>query len=262
MSHFFSSNLKALRKTKNLSQEAFAQKIGINRPKIGSYEEGRAEPSLETLQNISHFFKVSIDDLLENDLSQSEVKQTKDFGNNDLRVLPIVVDKEQNERISLVPIQAAAGYLNGYADPEFIEELPHFNLPIPAFSQGTYRAFQIKGDSMLPLQSGTILLAEFLENWNWIQDEACYIIVSKNDGLVYKRVINKLEEKNLLELHSDNPAYEPYEIQGAELLEIWKAKAYLSFDLPANNEESLQMDKLSSLVFKLQAEVQALKEKN
>ena len=51
MLNFFAQNLKHLRKVKGLTQGDFAAKIGINRPKVGSYEEGRAEPSLETLQN-------------------------------------------------------------------------------------------------------------------------------------------------------------------------------------------------------------------
>ena len=69
-----------------------ANKIDVNRPKIGSYEEGRAEPKFETLQNISHFFQVSIDDLLEKELSQTKKVTLKNIEGNNLRVLPIVVD--------------------------------------------------------------------------------------------------------------------------------------------------------------------------
>ena len=69
------------------------------------------------LQNISHFFKVRIDDLLERDLSQVEKTKSKDIEGNDLRILPIVVNEEQEEKISLVPVKAAAGYLDGFSDP-------------------------------------------------------------------------------------------------------------------------------------------------
>ena len=62
--NFFANNLKFLRKQKKLTQADFAKKIGINRPKVGSYEEGRAEPNMETLQNISHFFKVKMSNFL------------------------------------------------------------------------------------------------------------------------------------------------------------------------------------------------------
>ena len=142
--NYFQSNLKYLRKSKALTQGDLANKIGVNRPKIGSYEEGRAEPKFETLQNISHFFQVTIDDLLEKDLSKEAKGGLKNIQGNNLRVLPIIVDGENNERISLVPIKAAAGYLNGYSDPEFVEQLPNFSLPVKELSQGSYRAFEIK----------------------------------------------------------------------------------------------------------------------
>ncbi len=260
--NFFSINLKHLRKLKRLTQNDFAQKIGINRPKLGSYEEGRAEPSLTTLQNISQFFKIKIDDLLERDLSKAQRTSKKNFEGNDLRVLPIIVNEEQEERISLVPVKAAAGYLNGYADPEFIEELPNFQLPMSDFSQGTYRAFQIEGDSMLPIQSGSYVVAEYVSNWFWIKDQHCYIIVSKNEGVVYKRVVNLLDEQNKLELRSDNAEYEPYTINGEELLEVWQAKAYLSFDLPEQNASQLSVDELSKMMLNLKSEVENLKKDN
>lgn len=259
MDNYFASNLKFLRKSKGLTQSDFAPKININRPKVGSYEEGRAEPNLVTLQNISHFFKVKLDDLIEKDLSQAIRVAKKDFEGNDLRILPIVVNSEQVERISMVPVKAAAGYLNGYADPEFIEELPNFNLPMSEFSQGSYRAFQIKGDSMLPIKPGSYVLAEYLENWNWIKDNQCYIVVSKEEGVVYKRVINQLASNQNLELHSDNSAYDAYSISGNDLVEIWQAKAFLSFDMPEKTSEQISVDQLSSMMQQLKSDVDNLK---
>src|SRR5690606_251955 len=108
-----------------------------------------------------------------------------------VRVLSITVDEEDRENIELVPVKASAGYLNGYADPEFIRELPRFHLPI--FKQGTYRAFELKGDSMLPLQPGTIVVGEFVEDWKNIKPGETYIIISKSEGVVYKRVAFKFK---------------------------------------------------------------------
>jgi transcriptional regulator with XRE-family HTH domain len=256
---YFQSNLKYLRKSKGLTQEQLANKVGVTRPIIGSYEEGRAEPKLSTLQNISHFFKLSIDNLLENNLSKKTKAETKQFENNDLRILPIVVDKDQNEKICLVPIKASAGYLNGYSDPEFMEELPLFNLPMVEFSQGTHRAFQIQGDSMNPIPSGSYIMGQFVEDWNWIKNGECYIIVSKNEGVVYKRLINNLNTNQSIELHSDNPEYEPYSIDGKEIVEVWEAKAYLSFDLSEKNHQSSTVEDLSKMMIELQKEVNQLK---
>tara|TARA_B110000503_G_C7166403_1_gene422056 strand:+ start:3665 stop:4447 length:783 start_codon:yes stop_codon:yes gene_type:complete len=257
--NYFQANLKFLRKSKALTQGDLANKIGVNRPKIGSYEEGRAEPKFETLQNISHFFQISIDDLLESDLSENTKINPKNIKGNNLRVLPIVVDSQNNERITLVPIKAAAGYLNGYSDPEFVEQLPNFSLPMKELSQGTYRAFEIKGDSMLPITSGSYVLTEHVENWNWVKSGECYIIVSKSDGVVYKRITNQIESKQSLELHSDNTEYDSYEIAVDEVVEVWKAKGYLTFELPEKQVNQTSVDELSSMMLKLQSEVEKLK---
>ena len=257
--NYFQANLKYLRKSKGLTQGDLANKIGVNRPKIGSYEEGRAEPKFETLQNISHFFQISIDDLLESDLSENTDIRHKNIEGNNLRVLPIIVDSQNNERITLVPTKAAAGYLNGYSDPEFVEQLPNFSLPIKEFSQGTYRAFEIKGDSMLPVSSGSYVLTEHVENWNWIKSGECYVIISKNDGVVYKRITNQIEAKQGLELHSDNAEYDPYEIAMNDVVEVWKAKGYLTFELPEKQAQQTSVDELSNMMLKLQNEVEKLK---
>src|SRR5690606_38332737 len=106
-------------------------------------------------------------DELANDEINDRWKPTGRGNAASVRVLSITVDGDDKENIELVPIKASAGYLNGYADPEYIAELPKFSLPM--FRQGTYRAFEIKGDSMLPLQSGSVVIAEYVENWSEIK---------------------------------------------------------------------------------------------
>lgn len=259
MTNYFSNNLKFLRKQKGLTQKMLSELIGVNRPKLGSYEEGRAEPNLSTLQHLSQYFDVAIDDFIEKDLSlNDESKQKKAEGSN-LRVLPILVDDKQNERISMIGTKAAAGYLNGYSDPEYIEDQPNFALPMSEFSQGTFRAFQINGDSMLPIKSGSYVLAEYLENWTWIKDGECYIVVSKNDGIVYKRLINSIDDKSSIELNSDNPSFDSYQVDIEDILEVWKAKAYLSFDLPDKADGQLSVNELSQMMSQLKSEVDHLK---
>lgn len=259
MSNHFSSNLKHLRKQKGLTQSQLAQLIKVNRPKIGSYEEGRAEPNMGTLQQISQYFSTPIDDLIEQDLSQSKGSNKKKIEGKEIRVLPILVDQHQNERISLIGQKAAAGYLNGYGDPEYIEEQPNFALPMAEFRQGTYRAFQIKGDSMLPMKSGSYVLAEYLENWNWIKDGECYVVVSKDEGIVYKRLNNQLKQHANIVLNSDNPSFESYSLNADSIVEVWKAKAYLSFDLPEKEENNPSINDLTMMMSQLKNEVDNLK---
>jgi phage repressor protein C with HTH and peptisase S24 domain len=174
-------------------------------------------------------------------------------------VLSISVDSDDNENIELVPVKASAGYLNGFSDPQFISALPKFHLPM--FKQGTYRAFEINGDSMLPLQSGTIVVGEYLENWNELKPNDTYVIISKGDGLVYKRVGNKYKENKSLKLISDNPVYEPYNIAGEDVLEIWKAKAYISTSFPEPAPEPT-LETITSMMSEMQKSLKNLHEKS
>lgn len=259
--NFFANNLKFLRKQKKLTQVDFAKKIGINRPKVGSYEEGRAEPNMETLQNISHFFKVKMDDLVEVNLMANGNQPKKDIYGKGLRILPIVVDESDKEKVSLVPAKAAAGYLNGYADPEFVEQLPSFNLPLQETQNGTYRLFQIEGDSMLPIPSASYIVGQYVDNWQTVKDNNCYVFVTQSEGIVFKRAINKVEERQCFELHSDNKNYEPFSVNAEEVVEVWEAKGYLTFDLPTIDHSALSVDRLSEVVMQLKGEVERLKEK-
>ncbi|WP_158994745.1 helix-turn-helix domain-containing protein [Mucilaginibacter sp. L196] len=250
-----SSNIKFLRKKKGLTQQQFADQVGIKRSLVGAYEEERAEPKYELLKTIASFFEISIDDFIKETINEKWAPAPK--GN--LRILSISVDKDDNENIELVPLKASAGYLNGYADPEYVAQLPKFYLPM--FKQGTYRAFEIKGDSMLPLVSGTIIIGEYMENWGDVKSGETYVIVSKSEGVVYKRMGSKFRTDKKLKLISDNPVYEPYEISGEDVLEIWKAKAYISTQMPLPAPEPT-MESLTSMMAQMQRSISNLQQKN
>ncbi|MDB5133172.1 MAG: Helix-turn-helix domain protein [Mucilaginibacter sp.] len=252
------SNIKFLRKKKGLTQQQFADQIGIKRSLVGAYEEERADPKYDLLKKIALFFDVSIDDFINETINEKWSPKPKGNPAN-LRVLSISVDKDDNENIELVPLKASAGYLNGYADPEYVAQLPKFYLPM--FKQGTYRAFEIKGDSMLPLVSGTIIIGEYVENWSEVKPAETYVIISKTDGVVYKRVGNKFKENKKLKLVSDNPVYEPYEISGEDVLELWKAKAYISTHLPLPAAEPT-LEGLTSMMAQMQRSISNLQQNN
>jgi phage repressor protein C with HTH and peptisase S24 domain len=141
-----------------------------------------------------------------------------------------VVDSTSNsERVPLVPVKAAAGYLSGFQDPEFIEQLATFEMPFKELArERTYRMFQIEGDSMLPVPSGSYIISNFVEGLNQVKDGETYIVVSESEGIVFKRVY---KEGTSLKLVSDNPVFEPYAIPMSDVREIWKATGFVSFGL-------------------------------
>jgi transcriptional regulator with XRE-family HTH domain len=264
------TNLKFWRRELALTQAQMAEKLGIKRSLVGAYEEGRAEPKLATLVNMARLFGISLDQLVTTDFSKKKnakaaVRQLETAGTpggpnptrpgGSLRILALTVDREQNENIELVPQKAAAGYLNGYADPEYLEELPKFRLPMLG-TTGTYRAFEIAGDSMLPIASGTVIVGRYVDDWMSLKDGTPCIVVSSKEGIVFKRVFNRLKAAAMLALHSDNPVYSPYEIDVEDVVEIWEAKAYISSTFPIAD---LSLNRLASIVLDLQQQVSTMK---
>ena len=253
------NNIKILRKQAGLTQGALAEKMGIKRSLIGAYEEGRAEPRINNLIKLTEVFNIPIDTLVQQDLSAPEQHAVSRATGSQLRVLSVTVSDEGEEQVQWVPQKAAAGYLNGYADPEYIQELPQFRLPnLPR--GGTFRAFEISGDSMLPLQSGTIVVGKYIDDWRDIKSGNTYILLTDKEGIVYKRVFNYVEESQKLFLVSDNRSYAPYEVPIDDVLEVWSAQAFISVSFPdPATDPQLSLEQLTGLVMQLQQEVTRLK---
>ena len=117
MSHFLAQNIKHLRHQKSWTQGDLGDRLNIKRSRIGAYEEGRAEPKILDLQMIATLFGVSLDALVGQDLSEQGVEALGDKASGkNLRLLSVVVDKEGDEQVVVVPVKARAGYLSHYED--------------------------------------------------------------------------------------------------------------------------------------------------
>jgi len=241
-------NLKYLRKLRGWTQEEFATKLHIKRSLLGAYEEERAEPRIDVLEVVGEMFKLSLDELLLKDLGDTK-------GSYLAKRWAQKLSAGTNE-IQFVPVKAAAGYLAGYADPEFIDELNTFTLPMLA--PGHYRAFEIVGDSMLPTPSGSIIVGEKIDDINDVKTNFTYIVVSRNEGIVYKRVMKNNRTKNKYTLISDNPTYQPYQINGEDIIEVWKAMMIIG---KANTQPHWDVNQLANVVNTLQEQVSYLKKK-
>ncbi|HZF64224.1 MAG TPA: LexA family transcriptional regulator [Chitinophagaceae bacterium] len=241
-------NLKYLRKLRGWTQEEFAHKLRIKRSLLGAYEEERADPRFEVLEVVADMFKLTLDDLLRKDLS--EVKGSY--------IVKRRAQKLASGRpdIPFVPVKAAAGYLSGHADPEFIDELNTFTLPMLA--GGDYRAFEIVGDSMLPVPSGSVIVGEKVNSLEDIKSNNSYIVVSRTDGVVYKRMVKNNRLKNKYTLVSDNPSYQPYTLNADDILELWQAQIVIS---RANTQQRLDVGQLANMVSNLQQQVTTLKKR-
>jgi transcriptional regulator with XRE-family HTH domain len=261
---YFASNIKLLRKRRHRTQDVVSGELGFSRSTLNSYENGIVvNPTIEALIAFSKYFRVSIDTLIKTDLNAlsesqlSEIERGYDVyvTGGKLRVLTSTVDSENRENIEVVPLKAKAGYTAGYNDPEFISNLPTFQLPFLS-NERKYRAFQIEGDSMLPIRHGSWIVAEFVQDWRDVRDGSAYIVVTKSDGIVFKVVFNQVRKyKNFL-LRSLNPEYQPYEVPVNEVVEVWKFINFISNELP---DPESQNDQLAGMIRQLQRDMEEMK---
>ena len=171
-------------------------------------------------------------------------------------LFPIMVDSSNNDMIEMIPAKASAGYLNGYSDPEYVENLPLMQLPfVPT---GKHRAFPIKGDSMPPLKDGSFVVAKYVDSVEDIKDGRTYVLLTKSEGIVYKRLYRNTKTQTL-ELHSDNKSYQPYSINKKEILEIWEYTC--SINVVNYSNEELNPDSIMKMLKSMQVEIKSIKRK-
>lgn len=259
----WASNIKFLRNKNNWSQDDLAQKLKISRSKLNAHENGQTQnPTVDDLINFSTLFRISIDNLIKVDLSKLSSTKLKELeaGNDDfatgskMRVLATVVDSQNIDQIEFVPLKARAGYLNGFSDPEFIQKLPVFHMPhLP--KDRKFRMFPTTGDSMLPIPENAMVIGNFVDNWSDIKDGTACIVVTKDDGIVFKIVDNRIKKSKTLLLTSLNKIYEPYEIHIENILEIWQFAQYITDTVP---EPSSSLEMLTATVFEMKSELKKL----
>ncbi len=270
---FFASNAEYLRKSRGLKQSEIQSAIGIEQTRWSNYEKGKSRPNLELFHTITKYFDVNADDLLNKDLSNNNTnvliskKDDAQFSGqnvpinvlNDVLIreekgkkapklevistnrMPqvITMDSTGNENIIMVPVKARAGYLNGYADPEFITSLPAYRLP--GLNHGTYRMFEVEGSSMYPtINGGDVVIGSFVENLMDVRDDRLYVVVTKTDGMVIKRCLNRIQQDGKLILKSDNykdrDLYPTIIVSPEDVMEIWYAKSYMSYQMRPPSE--------------------------
>jgi len=244
---YLSKNLRFLRRQNNRqTQEELAEVLDLTRSVISAYEDSRAEPNIATLIKVSGYFGVSIDGLSNLDLSKADAEKQQQqreleryASSKGLRINMVKAEIPRNEKsVYLIPQKAAAGYTAGFADvSQNLEDMPSYRLPFLTKGKN-YRLFEITGDSMLPLQEGSLIVAEKLEALQDVIDGDVCVVIGNNDGIVLKRVFNEIKKNGTLLLKSENPAYAPYYVSIMEVQEIWKFTAYISALFPEEYDSS------------------------
>ncbi|WP_452225419.1 XRE family transcriptional regulator [Lacinutrix chionoecetis] len=223
----------------NLNNYAFSKRIGVTGTTIDSIVNGRPQadgtrkktkPGYDVLAAIINAFDINPDYLFGKSkiMLKTDIKNSQTYSG-----IPqvISVGQDEQENIVFVPVKARAGYLDGYGDPDFIETLPTFR--IPHLQNGSYRCFEVKGNSMAnTFFDNNLVFGDYVEDLNTIKDGKVYVIVTKNDGVVLKRVYNTT--KNRITLKSDNQDgnYPDIVLDTEDIVEIWYVTMFASKDIP------------------------------
>lgn len=233
--------IKAIIERFKLNNYAFSKRIGVTSTTIDSIINGRPQPDgsrkrtkpgYDVLMAIIEEFDIDPDYLFG---KSEDMLRSQHQGNPSYTGVPqvVAVDPSGNENVLYVPVKARAGYLSGYGDTEFIETLPSFHMP--HLTNGTYRCFEVHGNSMVrTFFDGDLVFGRYVESLTDIKDGRIYVVVSKNDGIVLKRVINRIEERGKLILKSDNNNgnYPTYTIDAEDVMEVWYVTMFASKQMP------------------------------
>jgi transcriptional regulator with XRE-family HTH domain len=223
-------NIKKIRSVKKISQANFAEIFDLNRGSVGAYEEGRAEPKIDTIIQIANHFSLSIDLLLNKELQVNELLS--------LNILNEKMDKAHHFEkptkayrkggIGLVYVKGYSEYIVNINSKDYIANLPYIELPAN-FKQEA-RAFELNGSEMEyhqnGLHHGDILLCQRAKYEDkFPTSPKVYTIVLKNE-IITRRLAEV--KQNELVLSSDDPNYELLRIKRKDIVEIWEVRGVFS----------------------------------
>lgn len=301
--HTASQNIRYLRRKYQFTQEQMARKLGIKRSLLGAYEEARANPRLEVLVKAAELFNVSVDQLVSDPIGElhkepddknmhtGTVPPHRDFRTGESKYL-----KETDERqtidskrqrpflpprtiafpssdiqkslqhLRLVPEKEFKQYFFNAVEEEYLKALPELILPLPSAADAKYRAFEVKDNAMQPICRGAIVVGRQVENIQRLKDGKSHVLITRTEGILFRRVFNHIEKSGNLLLEANHKEYESihFSVLGREV-EAWEVVLYISAEAPSQptpieSEQSMDLPRLTSIVMELQQEIMRLKE--
>lgn len=241
-----SERLEALIAALGYNTNSFSKELGYanNNVTIGRIIADRGkQPSADTLQKIkARFARVNLNWLLtgEGDMLAPERGQytsMEDTPTLQAAEPPARFDRNAREvtvdmfmKIPLVPVPAQAGYLKGFSDAEYIDELPTFPVIVDRSYRGKYRVFEVSGDSMDDGSSQAICDKDMVLCREVKRDLWCsklhintwdFVIVHRSEGITVKRIIAHDTATGHITCHPLNSLYDDFVLDLNDVLELY-----------------------------------------
>lgn len=255
-----SENIKYLRKLKGYTQEQFAERIGIKRSLVGAYEEARANPKEIYLDSMAEVLGVEVEHLLHENLKEkgrklgagmilklnpslpeAEPKSERSMENQvmesatDLEDGAItgaqmdlfgsavrVVEEplEQKMEAVSVPARSTSSAKGWKEESQAVSNTDFLKLIEGLLStQEGYRLFMQPDD--IPL-NGTSVVGKRLHGVESVLNDHLYIIVTRDDQVLFRRAFNQLAIKGTLILSSDFPEKPTIELKADMIKEVYQ----------------------------------------
>lgn len=130
-----------------------------------------------------------------------------------------IADGMYTMTVPLVTQPAYGGYLAGWWDPVYVDELPRHTIVVTKQHKGFYLAYTMRGDSMDydgrdSISEGSIVTGRRVEKHHWASrlhfGTFPFYIIHNKEGIVVKQIIDHDVEAGTITLHSLNPDKEMY----------------------------------------------------
>ena len=146
---------------------------------------------------------------------------------------------------------AVKEYLANCQKADYLRSLPTISLPFITSEKS--RAFDIGDD--FPMKN-SIVVGNGISDWTDVQDGKFYILVTAQQGVIYRKVYNQVKIKGALLLSSDNPTIPSFEMSIKDVIEIWEVNSFISQQLP---EPHISLERVKSIVDDLTNELDRLR---
>lgn len=225
MTEYQGENFRYFLKKNNISADKAASMMNKNRVTVYQYFKSK-NLSREVVSNILTTFNVKEADIWGIEIPRIEAIPTRmadpfgyDATNEKFYKLP---DDSLIMQVPLITQRAYAGYLVGFADPDFYEDLERIPLPVDNTHRGSYLAFEVAGRSMvcydtdeladLSIRPGRIAIGRDIPKDKWkyklhTHTTDTWIIIHREKGILIKQIANHDVENGKITIHSLNPEF-------------------------------------------------------